>query len=405
VPIFNYNAIDQEGKKAKGEIEAINVEVAISSLQKRGFTIANIVSKEDAENKGLFKEIKIFQRVSNKDVVIMSRQIATLFEAQVSALRVFKLIASETQNPMLRDVMQEVATDLQGGSQISAALAKHPKVFSDFYVNMVHSGEESGKLDQTFLYLADYLDRTYEVTSKAKSALIYPAFVIFTFVAVMVLMMTVVIPKITAIIVDSGQEIPIYTKIVIGVSNFTVDYGLWIAIALVIIGSVAWRYVQKTEDGKRAWSEFRLGIPFVGNLYQKLYLSRIADNMNTMIISGIPMLQALEVTAGVVGDKVYNEILTEALDAVRGGSSVSKALSGYPEIPGIMTQMIKVGEETGELGKILATMAKFYRREVETAVDALVDLIEPVMIILLGLGVGILLASVLLPIYNLTASF
>ena len=328
-----------------------------------------------------------------------------MFEAQVSALRVFKLIASETQNSSLREVMQEVATDLQGGSSISNALNKHPKVFSDFYVNMVKSGEESGKLDQTFSYLADYLDRTYEVTSKAKSALIYPAFVILTFIAVMVLMMTVVIPKITTIIVESGQEIPIYTKIVIGTSNFLVDYGLWIAIATVIIVAVLLRYVQKTEDGKIAWAQFKLGVPYVGDLYQKLYLSRIADNMNTMIISGIPMVQALEVTAGVVGDKIYGDLLTEALEAVRGGASVSKALSEYPEIPGIMVQMIKVGEETGELGKILETMAKFYRREVQTAVDTLVDLIEPAMIVLLGVGVGVLLAAVLLPIYNISSGF
>ena len=404
MPIFKYNAINEEGKQTKGEIEAINVEVAISSLQKRGCTISSIDSSEEVK-KGLFREIKIFKRVSNKDIVILSRQIATLFEAQVSALRVFKLIASETQNSSLREVMQEVATDLQGGSSISNALNKHPKVFSDFYVNMVKSGEESGKLDQTFSYLADYLDRTYEVTSKAKSALIYPAFVILTFIAVMVLMMTVVIPKITTIIVESGQEIPIYTKIVIGTSNFLVDYGLWIAIATVIIVAVLLRYVQKTEDGKIAWAQFKLGVPYVGDLYQKLYLSRIADNMNTMIISGIPMVQALEVTAGVVGDKIYGDLLTEALEAVRGGASVSKALSEYPEIPGIMVQMIKVGEETGELGKILETMAKFYRREVQTAVDTLVDLIEPAMIVLLGVGVGVLLAAVLLPIYNISSGF
>ena len=404
MPIFKYNAINEEGKQTKGEIEAINVEVAISSLQKRGYTISSIDSSEEVK-KGLFREIKIFKRVSNKDIVILSRQIATLFEAQVSALRVFKLIASETQNSSLREVMQEVATDLQGGSSISNALNKHPKVFSDFYVNMVKSGEESGKLDQTFSYLADYLDRTYEVTSKAKSALIYPAFVILTFIAVMVLMMTVVILKITTIIVESGQEIPIYTKIVIGTSNFLVDYGLWIAIATVIIVAVLLRYVQKTEDGKIAWAQFKLGVPYVGDLYQKLYLSRIADNMNTMIISGIPMVQALEVTAGVVGDKIYGDLLTEALEAVRGGASVSKALSEYPEIPGIMVQMIKVGEETGELGKILETMAKFYRREVQTAVDTLVDLIEPAMIVLLGVGVGVLLAAVLLPIYNISSGF
>tara|TARA_Y100001935_G_C17258754_1_gene485145 strand:- start:117 stop:1331 length:1215 start_codon:yes stop_codon:yes gene_type:complete len=402
--IFDYTAINKEGTKEKGVIDAINVDVAISSLQKRGLTIASIEPQKE-KGAGLFTEITFFSRVSNKDVVILSRQIATMFEAQVSALRVFKLISAETENPKLHAILEEVAADIQGGETISSALSKHSRVFSDFYVSMVRAGEESGRLDQTFSYLADYLDRTYEVTSKAKGALVYPAFVIATFIAVMILMLTVVIPRITTIITESGQEIPIYTKMVIGLSDFFVKYGIFLGIAIVIIGFILYRYVDKTEDGKVAFSQFRLGVPYLGDLYRKFFLARIADNMHTMVISGIPMIQALEVTADVVGDKIYREILLEVLDAVRGGSTMSKAFEGYDEIPGIFVQMVRVGEETGALGDILKTMAKFYRREVENAVDTLVSLIEPAMIVLLGAGVGILLAAVLLPIYNISAAF
>ena len=398
--IFNYKAIDQNGEKKDGTVEAVSVDVAINSLQKRGLIVASVVPEED---RTMMERLPFFNKASNKEVVFVSRQMATLFEAQVSALRVFKLLAGQVESTVLRRAMNAVADDLQEGSSISKALTKHPNVFSEFYVNMVKAGEESGRLEETFTYLADYLERQYEVTSKAKNALIYPAFVIFTFIAVMVLMLTVIIPKVTPILEDSGQELPIYTKIVIWISDFAVNYGLFAAVILVVGIFFTVRYVRR--GGKTSFDEFKLSIPFVGNLFRKLYLSRIADNMNTMIISGISMIRALETTAIVVGNEVYKNILLDSLQQVKAGKALSVALAQYPEIPNIMTQMVKVGEETGELGNILKTLAKFYQKEVVAAVDALVDLIQPAMIVVLGLGVGGLLAAVLLPIYNLAQSF
>ncbi|PJE74175.1 MAG: hypothetical protein COV01_01595 [Candidatus Taylorbacteria bacterium CG10_big_fil_rev_8_21_14_0_10_41_48] len=400
--LFNYTAVDQKGAESKGSIDAISMDVAITSLQRRGLVVSSVVPGDKAES--IFsRDFSFFSGVSSKDVVVLSRQVATLFEAQVSALRVFRLLAAETENRILGRALTEVADDLQGGSSISKALGKHPKIFSEFYANMVRSGEESGKLDEVFLFLADHLDRTYEVNSKAKNALIYPAFVIFTFVVVMILMLTVVIPKISTILTESGQEIPLYTKIVIGMSGFFTNYGIFILAAFIIGGFFFYRFTR-TDVGKSSLDDAKIRIPFVKNLYQKLYLSRIADNMNTMLVSGIPMVRALELTSGVVGNEVYRNILNEATESVKGGKSVSDALSGRPEIPGIMIQMIKVGEESGELGKILKTLSAFYRREVINAVDTLVDLIEPAMIVLLGLGVGFLLASVLIPIYNISSN-
>lgn len=398
--LFKYKSINEEGREVEGSIEAVNRDVAISSLQRRGLVISGITSADDVS---LFKkDITLFSRVSVKDIVILSRQIATLFEAQVSALRIFRLLGAEVDNPLLAKALEEVSDDLQGGSSISHALEKHPKIFTSFYVNMVKAGEESGKLDQTFEYLADYMDRSYEITSKAKNALIYPAFVIFVFIAVMVLMLTTVIPRISSILVESGQEIPLYTQIVLAISNFFVNYGIFFAVALVIGGFFLWKYI-KSESGNFAFSKFKVQIPFLGTLYKKLYLSRIADNMNTMLISGIPMVRALEVTASVVDNALYEQVLNETVSDVRAGGSVSASMGQHEEIPGIMVQMIKIGEETGELGNILKTLAKFYQREVNNTVDTLVGLIEPAMIVLLGVGVGVLLASVLIPIYNISA--
>lgn len=401
--LFFYKAIDQSGNEQDGSIDALNTDVAINSLQRRGFVIKEIKSEED--NISLFqRKLSIFNTISNKDVVIFSRQIATLFEAQVSALRVFRLMAAETPNPALGVKIQDVADRIQGGDPISKAMEHHPDVFSPFFVNMVKAGEESGKLDQTFMFLADYLDRNYEVTSKARNALIYPAFVIFTFFAVMALMLTMVIPKITGILKDSGQAIPVYTKMVIALSDFLVNYGLYFVVFAVVGIFFLIRFVR-TGGGKLAFDAFKLSIPAVGNLYRKLYLSRIADNMNTMLTSGIAMVRVLEITKDVVDNGVYYDVLSNVTEDVRGGLSVSESMGKHPEIPGIMTAMMRVGEETGNLGEILATLAKFYRREVTNAVDTLVDLIEPAMIVSLGIAVGILLASVLIPIYNVSSSF
>ena len=400
--LFAYKAIDQQNTSREGTVEATSIDAAIATVQKRGYTVISIDPVE--EKKSLLNfEINWFQGISNKEIVILSRQLSTLFDAQVSALRVFRLLAAEADNPQMRTVINDVADDLQAGSSISRALAAHPDVFSPFYVNMVRSGEESGSLERSFSYLADYLDRMYQVVTKARNALIYPAFVIGVFVLVMGLMLTLVIPRISQILVESGQELPIYTKIVIGISTVVTDYLGVLLVLFSLAGVGLWRFA-KTPVGKRALDEFKISIPYVGDLYQKLYLTRICDNLSTMLASGISMVQAIEVTAEVVDNAVYKEILENTLLEVKGGRSFADSISEYPEIPGVLSQMAKVGEETGNLADILSTLAKFYNREVNNAVDTLIGLIEPLMIVLLGLGVGTLLASVLLPIYNLTSS-
>lgn len=400
--LFSYKATDATKTTREGVVDAQTVESAIRAVEQRGYTVVSMTPMK--KNKGILDfEITWFQRVSNKEVVILSRQMATLFDAQVSALRIFRLLATEAENPKLQVVLNTISDDLQGGSTISRALARHPDVFTPFYVSMVKSGEESGRLNEVFLYLADYLDRMYEIVSKAKNALIYPAFVIAIFVGVMLLMLTMVIPRIGAILTESGQELPIYTKIVLGLSDFFSTYIGLIAVGVGILAALFWQF-KKTDAGAHTIDSFKLDIPYIGDLYRKLYLTRICDNLATMLGSGVSMVQALEVTAEVVDNLVYREVLESTIVAVKGGRSFADTIAEYPEIPGVMAQMSKVGEETGSLGAILTTLSKFYNREVNNSVDTLISLIEPAMIVLLGLGVGTLLASVLMPIYNLTSS-
>jgi len=400
--VFAYTALETDGSARTGTIDAVTIDLAITALQRRGLVISKI--EPVAEKAGLNTNISFFDRVTNEDIVLLSRQMTTLFEAQVSALRAFRLLAAEARTPKLGQILTEIGNDIQSGSTIANALARHPEVFSNFYVNMVRAGEESGKLDETFSFLAGYLDRNYEIIQKARNALIYPAFIIFTFISVMVLMMTLVIPKLADMLTSSSQNIPVYTVIIISISNFLRHYIILIIIAFV--GGVAFlTQYAKTEKGKHVLSRARLEIPAVGNVYQKIYLSRIADNLSTMLKSGIQILRALEITGNVVEDPTYQSILEEVARDVKGGVPLSEAMRKHREFPGMVVAMVKIGEESGNIGPILDTIAKFYRREVDNAVDTLVGLIEPVMIVSLALGVGVLLTAVLMPIYNLASSF
>lgn len=399
--LYNFQVTSKEGEHQSGSIEAPSLDLAISALQRRGLIV---ISVEPAKKVGYLAErITFLRKVRMRDVVLLSRQIATLFEAKVSALTTFRMLATETDNPILRVVLTEVTDDLKGGTPISGALAKHPEVFSSFYISMVKSGEESGKLAEAFTYLADYLERSYTLVTRARNALIYPIFVVLSFIVVMILMMVFVIPKLSEILKETGQELPFYTKLIIGVSDFFVSYGLLVLIVFLAGGVFLLRYAP-TPAGRVALSRVKLSIPYFGSLYKKLYLSRIADNLNTMLTSGIPAVKTLEITAEVVDNEVYKEILTKTGEAIRSGSPMSAAFSRYEEVPNIMVQMMKVGEETGQMGFILDTLSRFYHREVNNEIDTIVGLIEPAMIVVLGLGVGVLLTAILVPIYNVASA-
>jgi len=398
--IFNYEAITNTGEKKSGSVEAGSKDLAIATIQRRGFIISSI--NEEKENKG-FLNFSFFGRknIPMKDIVIMSRQMSTLFESQVSALKAFNLLSENTANKKLAKILSDVAEDIKGGVYISIALGKHKEAFSDFYVNMIKSGEESGKLTQSFSYLADYLDRQYQLSSKTKNALIYPSFVIGVFGLVLIAMFTFIIPKLAEIIKESNAVIPLSTKIIMKISEIFVNYWMFLLIGVVII--VVW-VVHFASTQKGYFDKLKITMPVIRDIYAKLYLSRIADNMDTMLSSSIPIVRSIELTSAVVGNLIFEDILKKIAEDVKSGSSLSDAFSKHKEIPSIMHGMIRVGEETGSLGNILKTLGHFYSREVNEAVDTMVSLIEPIMIVALGIGVGILLSSVLMPIYNIAGS-
>lgn len=403
--LFHYSWLNDNGNKEEADIEATSLDNAIILIQNKGIkTILEVKEKDDKEHNvfGAIKNAKFFkQKIKPKDVVLFSRQVATLFEAGVSALRAFRLLAQENENKTLQEEIMAVADDIESGISLSDALSKRPELFSNFYVNMVKAGEESGKLNEVFLYLADYLDRNYELSQKIKKALTYPSFVIGTFFAIMVGMLTFVVPKMAKMFAEEGATLPLVTRIVLFVSDLFVKYG---PITFPLIAFGIWMFIRwkNTEEGGYKVDDFSMKVPVFKDVIQKIFLQHLADNMNTMLSNGVPIVKALDITTSILENRVYKQLMGRISQKVQTGKSFSKALYEEPLVPNILVQMVHIGEETGELAYILKNLANFYRRELDTAIDSMIGLIEPAMIVSLGVGVGVLVSAILLPMYSLS---
>jgi len=396
---FKYTVKNKDGALLSGVAEANDAAVAIDALQKRGFIILKL---EPVNSTPLFaKQFKILQRVKSKELVNFTRQLSTLFSAKVPLLKSLMALARQSDNLYFRQIISEVASDIEGGSIFSKALANHPKVFDDFFVNMIRSGEVSGTLENTLLYLADYLERQHYLNSKVKNAMVYPAFILFGFLVIGVLMMVMVIPNLTKILEESGQELPLATKAIIGLSDFLRNWG-WLLLVILFGGAGYIAYLFKNSIAFRHyWHGLKIKIPILGKIFKKIYISRLADNLSTLITGGISILQALQVSADVVGNLVFRDIILEAKDQVRAGGTISGSFEKYPEIPNLVVQMIATGEQAGALDDILKKMSSYYSKEIDTTVDTLSQLIEPILIVVLGIGVAFLVAGILMPIYNI----
>jgi len=401
VPAFEYKGRTKAGELRSGIIEASSREAALDILQQNELLI--LALEEKVKSSPWDWSLGIAERVSQKDIVVFMRQLATLFEAKIPVAESLKTLVAETAKTRLRSIIAEVLDDVTGGMALSQALAKHPTVFSDFTVNLVRSGEESGKLEEVFSYLADYLERSHYLTTRARNALIYPIFIFVTFLGVLTVLLVVVIPRLTSIFEETGQAVPFYTQAVISLSYFLRQWGLVLLFLLVVGVLAAWRW-SRTQPGRVFFHQLQLELPLFGNLYRKLFMARFSDNLQTMIVSGIPIVRALSVSAEVVGNEIYRRAIQEAIESVKAGSTIALALEKTPQIPALVTQMIRIGETTGKLDFILGSVAKYYQREVDSMMDNLVALIEPALIIFLGVSVGILVGAVMVPLYNLVGA-
>lgn len=406
---FQYTARTQEGKLESDIIEASSIEAAISVLQNQQLIITEIKPFSETENltfnKLVDQLLSFFNRIKNEEIVLFTKQLAVLIQAKVPLVQSLKVMAKQVENPKFSKIITNVADDVDAGMVFSRALAKHPKVFSNFFIQMIRSGEISGRLEEILTYLSEYINRQHLLNSKVRGAMIYPAFIVVTFIAVGTMMLIWVIPNLTSILTESGQQLPFVTRLLIGSSNFMKSWGwiLFIVLAAAIYFVVV--SIKKSPEWRYAFDGLKLRLPIFGGLLKKIYLARFSETLSTLSSAGIAISQSLEITADVVGNVVYRRIILEANEAVRKGSNISAVFAKYPEILPMVTQMISIGEQTGKLDTILKQVAIFFTEEVNRAFDNLVNLIEPILIVFLGVGVGILVAAILLPIYNLVNVF
>src|SRR3989304_9062914 len=397
--LFKYKIKTQSGEILEGKVEAPDENVAVETLQGKGYLILSI---ERLEGDIFSIDLnKYFQKTTNKDLVIFTRQLSTLIDADMPLAEGLRTLARQFEKPSLRKTISEISDAIEGGSALSSALSAHPKLFSSFYIKLVQSGEISGKLHEALLYLADHLERSQEINSKIKGALAYPAFVVFALIVVTGIMVIYVLPQLLAIFKDVGaNDLPLTTRMLIWVTTFVNNYIYYLA--GLIFGSVffGWRYV-KTPGGKAVFDNIKINMPALGTVVRNLYLARISESLSTLIKSGIPILDTIHITSDLVGNMNYQRVLLDAEESVRGGGNISDVLNRYKEIPPLMSSMVAIGEKTGKLDFMLDHISKFYKSESDSTIDSIATLIEPILVLILGVAVAILVSAILLPIYNL----
>lgn len=397
MPLFDYRAKDTEGRTIEGGVEAPSEQAALEELSQRGLT--PIFIAERSQQSIWQASLNFFNRVKTKDLVVFSRQLAVMVSATVPLVQALRILTKQTQSDTLKIIISEVADEVEGGAKLSAALARHPQTFSSFYVNMVRSGETSGRLDETLNYLADEAEKNYDLMSKIKGAMTYPAFILVGLMVVGFVMMTFVVPKLTAILKETSTTLPLSTRILISTSGFLERFW-WVIILLLLILIIALRLVTRRGQGRLFWHKLQLHLPILGAILQRIYLVRFTRSLASLMLGGVPLTRGLEVVAGVVGNEVYKDLIMRTIHEVEEGNSISTLFLESPAVPVMVSQMLVVGEKTGRLEEILNRLGDFYSREVENSVQGLVTLIEPLIMVVLGLAVGVMVAAIILPIYQ-----
>lgn len=399
---YIFTAKDEGGNLKKGTVEALDRELAAQILQRSG--LVPIAIDREGAGFSLEREIqKMLDRVTQKELMIFFRQLSTLIEARVPVVSSLQAIADQSDNKYLRLIVKEVASDLEDGMSFSEALGRFPDVFSPLVINMVRSGELSGNLQKSVAFIADNIERNYLLSARVKGALFYPGFVVTVAAIIGFIVVSFILPRLTQMIKELGVEIPWYTRIVMNFGDFMGTY--WWAVLLIVLGAIGGAvFYARSEDGRREWNHLQLKIPVIGTLLRYVYIARFADNLSALISSGIPIVRALHIVSDVVGNTVYQGVILRAADEVKTGKTMSSVFFRSPDIPPIVSRMISIGEETGKMNHVLDSTSRFYSQEVDNTTRNLTSLIEPVLIVILGIGVGILVVSVILPIYNITGN-
>jgi type IV pilus assembly protein PilC len=393
---YVFKAIDLAGTSAKGEVEAPSKQAVADQLKLRGLVVVDISDKAGSKN----IDITLFERLKAADLTIASRQLATMVSSGMTLLRALYVLEEQTEAKILKDAIVGVRKDVEAGLLFSDALARHPKVFSPLYVAMVASGESGGRLDEALLRVADQLEKDDALRRQVKSAMMYPAVIISFAGIVLLALVTFLVPVFAKIFEDFGGELPTITKFTVALSDLVV--GQWYLLIGGFVGSVVgFRRWKRSSRGRAQWDTLRLRIPFkIGDVVQKIALARWSRTLSSLVASGVPILQAIEITGKTAGNTVVERAMDEVSASVKAGGTLAAPLRQAPVFPMMVAQMVGVGEETGALDTMLAKIAEFYEDEVATAVKGLTSLLEPLMIMIVGGIVGFIVISMYMPMFK-----
>ncbi|MFZ2310024.1 MAG: type II secretion system F family protein [Patescibacteria group bacterium] len=401
MPIFRYKARNKKGKIKTGIDIGLNETDLVSRFRRKELEIISLAPAEgDLETK-----IRLFvERSGIKDLVIFARQFSVMISANVPVVESLLILIEQTENFSLKNMIAEIAFEVDAGSLLSDAFGKRPSVFSEFFVNIVRSGETSGKLDEVLNYLADEMEKNYDMVSKVKGAMIYPIFILCGLLGVGVVLMVYVIPNLTSVLTESGAELPFATKVVVATSHFLTNYLLFLGLALVGLVFLG-RFYFRTYGGRRNLDYFKLHVPIFGTLFKYIYLMRFTRSLSTLLKGGVTITKSLEIVARVVHNTIYQEIILKTLESINDGNPISSVMENESTIPKMVPQMISVGERTGKLDVVLDKVTDFYGREADKMLANLSTLMEPIIMTIMGVGVGIMVAAVIMPMYNMASQF
>lgn len=400
MPFFKYTAKNEHSETVKGKVEAKSKDVAASVLSSRNLLVIDVTPIE----RGSFSFLnKIFSGVKEDDVVSFTRQLSTMITAGLPLSTSLSILA-EQGRPEVSAVISQLLRDIEGGSTFSQALEKKPDIFSRVYTQLVMAGETGGVIDEILARLADTLEKQKEFRGKTKGALIYPIIIVIAMVAVGFVMMVVVIPKLTEMYKDFGADLPFVTQLLIDISNFFVNYW-WLMIMFIVGGGAVFKKWRQTDVGDHAFDRFLLKMPVFGTLKEKVIITEFARTLSLLLSAGVSLINALRIVAGAIESVNYRDSLEAVAKKVEKGVPMSQALSASETFPPILYQMTSVGEETGKLDEILLKLSIYFETESEQAIKNLTTALEPMIMIVLGLSVGVMVVAIIMPIYSLTSQF
>ncbi len=404
MPSFKYRARSPDGRIQAGLIEAESQEQAQLAVEDRGMELLML---EEHRNIGLGPggtvNLPFLNRITPKDIVVAIRSLSVMVSAAVPLPEALRNIARQSKNPRMQQVLSSIASEVEGGARLSDAFETHSEVFSSFFINMVRSGETSGQMADVLEYLADQQEKDFDLMSKFKGAMIYPAFIIGAMIIVAFVMMTFVVPKLVAVLQEANVELPITTKMLIWTSNFFVNYW-WLLIGMIVAGAVGFRFWVRNPSGKYRFDWLLMHIPIFGKMFQQIYVVRFTRSLATLIKGGVDLVEALQIVANVVGNDVWKMMVFETIQEVNDGNSIVTAFQRYKFVPTMMVQMMSVGEGTGRTQDILNRVSAFYAREIDNMIGNMTKLIEPLVLIILGLGVGVMVSAIMIPLYSLSGA-